>query len=76
MKHQPLESGFFIENRNKFSKPLKDRSLAAFNIYEGGLNSEDQTLPFKQNNDLFYLSAIDMDATTLLLYTYCPKPLD
>lgn len=75
MKYADIESTLFIENRNKFSKLLKNNSLAIFNADDELTRSGDQAFPFKQNPDLFYLSGIDQEKTILLIYPDCPNPL-
>jgi len=75
MKYPHLDRTLFIENRNKFSKLLKNNSLAIFNANDEFPKSGDQAFPFKQNPDLFYLSGIDQEQTILLIYPDCPNPI-
>lgn len=75
MKYANLPTNLFIENRNKFSKTLKDKSLAIFKMHNGLIKSSDQCFSFKQNPDLFYIYGIDYQKTILLLQHYCPNPL-
>lgn len=75
MKYQNLENKLFIKNRTNFNKHLKNNSLAIFNSNDEFPRSGDQSFPFKQNCDLFYLSGIDQEKTILLLYPDCPNPL-
>jgi len=75
MKYQNLETKLFVNNRINLIKHLKNNSLAIFNANDEFPRSGDQTFPFKQNCDLFYLSGIDQEKTILLLYPDCPNPL-
>ncbi|HCN82625.1 MAG TPA: X-Pro aminopeptidase [Sphingobacteriaceae bacterium] len=75
MKYTPIKSQLFTRNRQNFSKLLKKNSLAIFNSNDEFPRSGDQTYPFKQNSDLFYLSGIDQEQTILILYPDCPNPL-
>ncbi|KIA93206.1 X-Pro aminopeptidase [Pedobacter kyungheensis] len=75
MKYPTIDQSLFILNRKKFSKQLKNNSLAIFNASDEFPRSGDQNFVFKQNPDLFYLSGIDQEQTILLLYPDCPNPL-
>lgn len=75
MKYTNINNNLFIENRKRFNKHLRPRSLAIFNSNDEYTQSGDQTFPFKQNADLFYLSGIDQEQTILLLFPECPNPL-
>jgi Xaa-Pro aminopeptidase len=75
MKYASIHNQLFIQNRKTFSKSLKRNTLAIFNSNDEFPRSGDQTYPFKQNPDLFYLTGIDQEETILLLYPECPNPL-
>jgi Xaa-Pro aminopeptidase len=75
MKYSPINNQLFARNRQSFSKLLKKTSLAIFNSNDEYPRSGDQTYPFKQNADIFYLSGIDQEQTILLLFPNCPNPL-
>jgi|SRR6478735_4364177 len=68
MKYTPINSALFIRNREKFSKSLKPRSIAIFHSNDIMPTNADGTMPFRQNNDLYYLSGIDQEETILLLF--------
>jgi Xaa-Pro aminopeptidase len=68
MKYLPIGKALFIENRRKFVKELKSGSIAIFNSNDIMPTNADGTMPFRQNNDLFYLSGIDQEETALLLF--------
>lgn len=68
MKYLPIDSQLFIENRNRFVKELKPNSLAVFNSNDIMPTNADGTLPFRQNNDIFYLSGVDQEESVLVLF--------
>lgn len=69
MRYQPIDSTLFTNNRKKLAKKLKPNSLAAFNSNDLMPTNADGHLPFRQNNDLFYLSGVDQENSMLIL---CP----
>jgi Xaa-Pro aminopeptidase len=52
---------------------MKSKSLAVFNSNDIMPTNADGTMPFRQNNDIFYLSGIDQEETVLLLFPDCPQ---
>ena len=74
MKYLPIDSQLFIQNRNNFVKHLKPNSIAIFNSNDEMPFNADQSHPFKQNSDIFYLSGIDQEESILLIYPDCPNP--
>ena len=68
MKYLPLNSKLYIENRKRFVTELKPNSLAVFNSNDIMPTNADGVMPFRQNNDLFYLSGIDQEETILVIY--------
>lgn len=74
MKYLPIDSELFIQNRSNFVKTLKPNSIAIFNSNDEMPFNADQTHPFKQNSDIFYLSGIDQEESILLIYPDCPNP--
>lgn len=75
MKYQIKDSTLPAKSRENFSLNLKKNSLAVINANDECLRSGDQTFPFKQNPDLFYLTSVDQEQTILLIYPDCPNPL-
>jgi Xaa-Pro aminopeptidase len=74
MKYLPIGKELFIENRRKFIKELKPGSIAIFNSNDIMPTNADGTMPFRQNNDLFYLSGIDQEETLLVLFPDSMNP--
>ena len=73
MKYFPIDRSLFIENRQRFLKKLKPGSVAVFNSNDILPTSADGTHPFVQQTDLFYLSGIDQEQSTLVI---CPGSQD
>lgn len=72
MKYLPIGKDLFIYNRQRFASLLKPNSLAIFNSNDILPTNADGTMPFRQNNDLFYLSGIDQEESILLLFPDYP----
>lgn len=68
MKYIPLDKELYIQNRARLKKKLKPNALALFNSNDIMPTNADGTMPFRQNNDLFYLSGIDQEESILLIY--------
>ena len=68
MKYQPIDSKLFTENRKRFIKRLKPNSLAVFNSNDIMPTNADGTMPFQQNNDLFYLTGVDQEESILIIF--------
>jgi len=73
MKYKSISSELFIKNRQKLSKRLKSNSIAIFNSNDIMPTNADGTMPFRQNNDLFYLSGVDQEESILLLFPDAPN---
>ncbi len=73
MKYAPIPKDLFIENRKRFQSALKPGSIAVFHSNDIMPTNADGAMPFRQNNDLFYLSGIDQEETVLLI---CPDYFD
>jgi len=59
----------FVSDRNQLAKALKPASLALFNSNDSMPTNADGHLPFRQNNDLFYLTGVDQENSILVI---CP----
>jgi len=69
MRYTPLNKSLYIKNREKLVGKLKPNSIAIFNANDIMPTNADGTMPFRQNNDLFYLCGIDQEETILVI---CP----
>ena len=68
MKYLHIDSQLFINNRKKFSAKLKENTLAIFNSNDIMPTNADGTMPFRQNNDLFWLSGVDQEESVLVVF--------
>lgn len=67
MRYEPISPDFFVRNRGNLRGLLKPNSMVivlANDIYP---TNADGTMAFKQNSDLFYLTGVDQEETTLVL---------
>lgn len=69
MKYSPIDQELFVGNRQRFMAMLKPGSVAVFHSNDIMPTNADGTMRFRQNNDLFYLSAIDQEESILVI---CP----
>lgn len=68
MRYAPIDPSLFIGNRRRLAERLKPGSLAVLNSNDVMPTSADGTHPFIQQTDLFYLSGIDQEESTLVLF--------
>lgn len=68
MRYLPINKSFFIQNREAFSSKLKKGGIAVLLSHDIYPTNADGTFPFRQNNDLFYLSGIDQEDSVLVLF--------
>jgi len=67
MRYTPPAKSLYIKNRLKFVNKIESNSIAIFNSNDIMPTNADGLMPFRQNNDLLYLSGIDQEETILLL---------
>jgi Xaa-Pro aminopeptidase len=68
MRYTPAPAALYIRNRERFAKFTKPRSLAVFVSNDILPTNADGTFKFIQNSDLLYLSGIDQEESTLILF--------
>jgi len=75
MKYEEIGNELFTLNRSNLKNLLKPGSLAVLNSNDIMPTNADGTMPFRQNNDLLFLSGIDQEESILLLFPnfYDPK---
>ena len=73
-RYAPIANRLFADNRNRLYKLMQPKSVAIFHANDEMPRSGDQTFPFRQNADLFYLSGIDQEETILVLFPEAPQP--
>jgi len=69
VKYENIGKELFILNRKRLVKELEGKSLALFNSNDVMPTNADGTMPFRQNNDLFYLTGVEQEETILVI---CP----
>jgi Xaa-Pro aminopeptidase len=68
MRLNSISSALFKENRARFIGKIKDNSIAIFHSNDLMPRNGDCFFPFRQNSDLFYMTGINQEETTLLLF--------
>src|SRR5512138_3307820 len=68
MRYTPIDPSLFAANRRRLAERLKPGSLAVLNSNDVMPTSADGTHPFVQQTDLFYLSGIDQEESTLVVF--------
>ncbi|WP_417589614.1 aminopeptidase P family protein [Owenweeksia hongkongensis] len=68
MRYKQLPKEVYIENRAKFTKHLKPKSLAVFNSNDIYPTGSDSTLPFRQHGDILALSGVDQEESILVIF--------
>ena len=68
MRYPPIDPQLFAANRRRLGRQLKPNTLAVVNANDLMPTNADGIWPFVQNSDLFYLTGIEQEDTTLLLY--------
>ncbi|MCU0753304.1 MAG: aminopeptidase P N-terminal domain-containing protein, partial [Akkermansiaceae bacterium] len=67
MRYEPISKDFFLRNREQLRALLKPNSLVVVHSNDIMPTNADGTLGFKQNSDLYHLTGVDQEETTLLL---------
>jgi len=73
MRYDPIDRNLFISNRKRLAEKLLPNSIAVINSNYIMPTNADGTMRFKQNSDLFYLTGIEQEDTTLVLYPDSPN---
>lgn len=74
MRYEPISPDFFIRNREKLRGLLKPDSVVILHSNDIYPTNADGTMPFKQNGDLFHLTGVDQEETTLVLLPDAADP--
>ncbi|MEJ2164489.1 MAG: aminopeptidase P N-terminal domain-containing protein [Desulfobacterales bacterium] len=67
MRYLSIETALFVRNRQRLVEKIKPGSVAVFNSSDILPTSADGTHQFIQQTDLFYLSGIDQEESTLVI---------
>lgn len=70
MHHPIIDTTLFVQNREALKQSLKPNALAIVTANDVMPINADANFPFRQNNDLFYLSGIAQEETILILYPH------
>jgi Xaa-Pro aminopeptidase len=73
MRYEKINNSLFTGNRKRLITRLKPRSIVIINSNDILPTNADGTMPFKQNNDLFYLTGIEQEETILILFPDSPE---
>lgn len=74
MRYHPLRNEMFIQNRERFCALLPKGAIAILQSAEFMPRNGDQFYPFRQQSDFFYLTGIEQENTSLILFPDCPNP--
>ena len=74
MRHLPIKSQLFKENRKQLSELLVPKSLAVVNANDVLPTNADGSLVMHPNSDLFYLSGVEQEESILLLFPDASDP--
>lgn len=69
MVYPHIPRHLFEQNRNKLKNKMQEHSVAILTSNDEMPRNGDQYFPFRQNSDLFYLTGINQERTTVVL---CP----
>ena len=72
MRYRNINNELFKYNRERFVRKMEAGSMAVFHANDIMPTNADGTFKFKQNADLFYLTGVDQEDTTLLLFPDSP----
>src|SRR5687768_14842332 len=67
MRHKPIDSKLFVDNRRRLATLLLPNSAAVVNANDLLPSNSDATLMMQPNSDMFYLTGVEQEETVLLL---------
>ncbi len=73
MKYAEIPRTLFIQNRQRLFALMFPNHIAILNSSDIMPTNADGTMPFRQNNDIFYLSGIDQEESILVLFPDAPE---
>ncbi|MFD2257072.1 aminopeptidase P N-terminal domain-containing protein [Luteolibacter algae] len=76
MRTKLPSASLFTKHRENLTTMLEPASLAIIHSNDVYPSNADATLPFKQSNDLFYLTGIAQEETVLLVFPEAHDPAD
>lgn len=72
MRYDPIQNSFFSQNRERLMALMPENSMAVMKSAEKMPRNGDQFFPFRQQSDFFYLTGIESDNCSLILFPDCP----
>lgn len=72
MRYKPLPAAFYKKNRSRLLERLPANCAVLITSNDIMPTNADGVMPFRQNNDLYYLTGIDQEETSLLLAPQFP----
>ena len=73
MKYLAVSNQLFIKNRALFNSKITSNDIAIFNSNDIMPTNADGSMPFRQNNDLLWLSGIDQEESVLIIFPNHPN---
>ncbi|MDP2238018.1 MAG: aminopeptidase P N-terminal domain-containing protein [Bacteroidales bacterium] len=73
MRHSAISKELFSKNRMRFCDELASGDISLFVAAEKMPRNGDQYYPFRQQSDFFYLTGVEQESCTLLLFPTCPN---
>lgn len=73
MRYHKINKELFVRNRTKLNKSLTTKALALVFANDEMPRNGDQTFPYRQNSDFFYLTGLEQEQSILCL---CPDHPD
>ena len=67
VRYEPISAEFLTRNRKRLTELLEPRSLVVIHANDVLPTNADGTMPFRQNNDLYYLTGVNQEETVLVL---------
>lgn len=67
MRYEAIDPEFFVRNRAKLVAKMKPNSLLVIHANDIMPTNADGILPWRQNNDLFYLTGVDQEESVVVL---------
>ena len=71
-RYKAIDQKLFIENRERFRKQMKPKSIAIFNSNEVMPRNGDASYDYKQNSDMYWLTGIDQEDCAVVIFPDCP----
>lgn len=74
MKYSRVDNILYKDSRESFKKRLEANAIAIFNSNDMMPSNADGLMPFRQNNDLLYLSGVDQEESILVIFPNAKDP--